>query len=101
MSTGVNQGDILQVESVSRPVLVVSTNYFHGSGAAMVCPIFPRGDEGVLHRRIRTSELQGVVHCEQVKMLDLRSRGYKKVGRIGLNEQIDISDMLQGLFDYM
>ena len=33
------QGDILQVEKISEPVLVVSKNYFNKTEQAIVCPI--------------------------------------------------------------
>lgn len=66
-----------------RPALVVSKDAFNkGTGMAICCPI-TNTDRGVpFHVPIsgRTS-LTGFVMCEQVKSLDFRSRGMKRIER--------------------
>lgn len=34
-----HQGDILKIEKINHPVLVVSKNFFNTSGAIIGCPI--------------------------------------------------------------
>ena len=34
-------------------------------------------------------------------MLDMKIRGYKGIGNINLEDRIDISDAIQGIFDYV
>lgn len=94
------QGDILQVEKMSVPVLVVSKNFFNKSEQAIVCPIMKNAKPDPLHIEINTDEVCGRVVCEQMKLLDLRYRGYKIVSVIKYADIINITDAIQGIFDY-
>ena len=40
------------------------------------------------------------VLCEQVRMFDLKARGYSHQGRISYSDIIDITDAIQSIFDY-
>ena len=42
----VEQGDLLNVDGLSCPVIVVSSNFFNRSGKAVVCPILRRAAAG-------------------------------------------------------
>ena len=46
----------------------------------------------------RTNQTPG---CEKLALLDLKVRGHKKTGRIALNELMNITDAIQGIFDYV
>lgn len=94
------QGDILAVEKIKGAVLVVSKNFFNRSEQAIVCPIVCSTEPDPLHIEIITKEVQGSVLCEQMKLLDLRYRGYKKISRIKYPEIINITDAIQAIFDY-
>lgn len=94
------QGDILSIEKIKGPVLVVSKNFFNQSEQAIVCPIIKNAVPDPLHIEIETKEVQGYVLCEQMKLLDLRYRGYKKVSRIKYPEIMNITDAIQAIFDY-
>ena len=94
------QGDILSIEKIKEPVLVVSTNFFNQSEQAIVCPILAKASLDPLHIDIHTEEVQGSVLCEQMKLLDLRYRGYKKISRIKYSDIINITDAIQAIFDY-
>lgn len=96
----VEQGDILQVEKVKEPVLVVSNNFFNQSEQVIACPIISNLAPSVLHIPIQTEEVQGMVLCEQMKLLDLRYRGYKKISCIKYADIINITDAIQAIFDY-
>lgn len=96
----VEQGDIITVERIRGHFLVVSKNFFNATEQAILCPIVRDTFVDPLHVKIRTNEVEGIVMCEQMRMVDLRYRGYKKVCRIPYAEIIDITDIIQGIFDY-
>ena len=101
MREKISQGDILKIENIKKPVLIVSKDFFNKEGMIIGCPIFPEGDSGALHIRIEGEEISGYVHCEQMALLDLRVRGYSKKDRIPLPEIIDVTDAIQSIFDYI
>ena len=86
MNLPFEQGDILSVERIKRPVLIVSKNYFNQSEQAIVCPILPEVNPDPL--------------CEQMKLVDLTYRGYKKIARLKYPDIINIADAVQSIFDY-
>ena len=45
--------------------------------------------------------VQGYIQCEKLAQLDLKVRGHKKAGGIALNELMNITDSIQGIFDYV
>lgn len=94
------QGDILSIEDLNFPVLVVSKNFFHQSEQAIVCPIRSKAAPDPLHIKIIFGDLEGIVLCEQMKLLDLRYRGYKKIERIAYIDLMNISDAIQAIFEY-
>lgn len=94
------QGDILNVEKVPGFVLVVSKNFFNRSEQAICCPVVIAAPPDPLHISVSTKEIQGIVMCEQMKLLDLKIRGYKKISSIGYDDIMEITDAIQGIFDY-
>jgi len=101
MNDTLHQGDVLRVEGLRHNVLVVSKDFFNMTEMAFVCPIFPQASADALHIAVHTKETEGYVLCEQLKLLDLRARGHKRVDHIGYDLRIDISDAIQGIFDYL
>ena len=101
MKGEIHQGDILKIEKIRPPVLVISKDFFNKSGEIIGCPIYETGAEGPLHISIRTEEITGYVQCEKLALLDLNIRGYKKIDRIPLSDVINITDAIQGIFDYL
>lgn len=96
----VMQGDILSVEKVGMPILVVSKNFFNRSQQIMACPILKDTTPDPLHIAISTDEIRGIVLCEQVKLIDLCVRGYKKISEIKYEDIMNITDAIQSIFDY-
>ena len=101
MKEKISQGDILKVEKVKMPVLVVSKDFFNQTGEIIGCPIYQNGEPGALHIRIHTEEHTGYVQCEKMTLLDMNIRGYSKLDRIHMPEIIDITDAIQSIFDYI
>ena len=96
-----HQGDILKIEKIKHPVLVVSKDFFNTSGEIIGCPIIGDSIPGPLHIWLATEKYEGYVHCEKLALLDLTVRGHKKVDRLPISEMINVSDAIQGIFEYI
>ena len=95
------QGDILKIEKIKHPVLVVSKDFFNTSGEISGCPIFRTSTLGPLHIWMATEENEGYIQCEKLTLLDMSLHGYKKVDRLPISVMINISDAIQGIFEYV
>lgn len=96
-----HQGDILKIEKIKHPVLIVSKNFFNTSGEIIGCPIIKNSMQGPLHIWMSTKETEGYIQCEKLALLDLSVRGYKKIDRLPLYEMMNVSDAIQGIFEYV
>lgn len=96
-----HQGDIVKIEKIKHPVLVVSKDFFNTSNTIIGCPIIKDSLRGPLHIWIETDEAEGYVHCEKMKLLDLTVRGYKKIDRLPISQLMNIADAIQGIFEYI
>lgn len=94
------QGDILSVERINTPILVVSKTFFNRTEQIIACPILKNASEDPLHIPINATDMQGIVLCEQMKLLDLRVRGYKKLSELKIEDVMNIADAIQSVFDY-
>ena len=96
-----HQGDLLKIENIRHPVLVVSKDFFNSSGAVIGCPVVKDSIAGPLHIWISVEDNEGYIQCEKLALLDLSVRGYKRIGRLPLAEMINISDAIQSIFEYV
>lgn len=96
-----HQGDILKIENIRHPVLVVSKDFFNSSGAVIGCPVIKDSIAGPLHIWMSVEDNEGYIQCEKLALLDLSVRGYKRIGRLPLAEMINISDAIQSIFEYI
>ena len=87
----VEQGDLLNVDGLSHPVIVVSNNFFNQSGKAVVCPILRRAAAGPLHIRLKDTPVEGY---------DLAARHFSKLTATHYFDIMDISDAVMSIFDY-
>lgn len=101
MLVKLQQGDILKIERIKHPVLIVSKDFFNLSGEIVGCPIYNNSAISPLHIFIETEQIQGYVQCEKMALLDLSVRGHKKIDQVALGERINIADAIQGIFDYV
>lgn len=96
----IDQGDIIKAEGLKGLYLIVSKNFFNMTEQAILCPIVDDASPDPLHITIKTDEIVGTVLCEQMRMVDLRYRGFKRIGRIPYEVVMDVADAIQGIFDY-
>lgn len=97
----IHQGDILKIENIKHPVLVVSKDFFNTSGQIIGCPIIQNSIPGPLHIWMSTKETEGYIQCEKLALLDLTVRGYKKTDYLPVIELMNISDAIQSIFEYV
>ena len=95
------QGDILKIEKIKHLVLVVSKDFFNTSGEVIGCPIIRNSIPGPLHIWMSTEENEGYIQCEKLALLDISVRGYKKIDRLPISEMMNVSDAIQGIFEYI
>lgn len=98
--TVVQQGDILRISGLRSEVLVLSKNFFNETGFAIVCPILHDTGTGALNIAVFSENYTGVAHLENLKSLDLTARHFQKAGQISYGQIQNISDAVQGIFDY-
>ncbi len=96
-----HQGDILKIDKIKHPVLVASNNFFNTSGEIIGCPIVADSSAGPLHIWMSTEKTKGYIQCEKLALLDLSVRGYKQIDRLSLFELMNVSDAIQGIFEYI
>ncbi|WP_026655548.1 MULTISPECIES: type II toxin-antitoxin system PemK/MazF family toxin [unclassified Butyrivibrio] len=101
MKEELHQGDILKIERIKQPVLVVSKDFFNQTHEIIGCPIYEKGEAGPLHIHISTNDVEGYVQCEKMALLDMGIRGYSKIDTIHYSDIINITDAIQGIFDYI
>lgn len=96
-----HQGDIIRIEKIKHPVLIVSKDFFNASGEIIGCPIIKNSIPGPLHIWMSTEENEGYIQCEKLALLDLSIRGYKQIDRLPIPEMINVSDAIQSIFEYI
>lgn len=101
MKETLHQGDIVKIERIKSPVLVTSKDFFNQTGEIVGCPIFQDSTTSPLHIKIRTDSTEGYVQCEKLALLDLNVRGFLKTDSISMADIINITDAIQGIFDYV
>lgn len=55
----IEQGDLLRIEGIKYPVIVVSNNYFNQSGMVIACPIVKTAVPGPLHIPLKDCAVEG------------------------------------------
>ncbi len=53
-----------------------------------------------LHIWMSTENTEGYIQCEKLALLDLTIRGHKKIDRLSISEMMNVSDAIQGIFEY-
>ena len=101
MAETVHQGDVLKVDKIKLPVLVVSKDFFNQTGEIIACPVYNAGRDDALHIHIQTQNMDGYVHCEKLALLDLNARGFVKLNSLHMHDIMNITDAIQGIFDYI
>ena len=97
------QGDIVKIVGFSKRLFViVSKNAFiRATGIFHVCPLLSGIEEGPLHISVNGKNGEsGIIICEQIKAIDPKARGCKRVDVLAYRDIMNVSDALQGIFEY-
>ena len=97
------QGDIIKISGFKKQLFViVSKNAFiKATGIFHVCPIFPAVPAGPIHIQICGKKCEsGTVICEQIKAIDPKARGCNRVDLLAYEDIMNVSDVIQGIFEY-
>lgn len=102
MNGDFSQGDIIQIYGFRQLFLIVSKNAFiSATGVFHVCPLLQGIEGGPLHIEVRGIQATaGTVLCEQIKLIDPAVRKCMRKDRIAYSAMMNISDALQGIFEY-
>ena len=97
-----SQGDIVKIVGFRSSFLVVSKNAFiRAAHMFHVCPLLSNATEGPLHiRAVGVEGTEGFVICEQIKLIDPDARGCRRIDQLSYGNLMNISDALQGIFEY-
>ena len=98
--TEVHQGEILWLEKDALYILVLSRQFFNQSGMAVVCPLMEQASPDALHFEVVSEKYSGIALLEQLRSLDLQARHFRRITQISHDQIQDISDAVQGIFDY-
>lgn len=95
-----NQGDVIRVEGIKTPLLVVSRDFYNEDEQVITCPLVKQCRVSVINVKVNFEGEDMFVLCDQIKQLDINFRGSKKIGQISVKDRMEVSDILQGLFEY-
>ena len=102
MTTELSQGDIIKMNGFKNAFLIVSNNAFiQSTGMAHVCPMLLGVKAGPVHiPATGISGTTGTVICEQLKLIDFPARAPIRIDRLSYGQIMNVSDVLQGIFEY-
>lgn len=97
-----SQGDLIKISGYKNIFMIVSKNAFiKATGVFHVCPVFSNVVEGPLHISLTGKKgTKGTVICEQIKLIDPAARGCSKTDSVPYNQIMEVSDVIQGIFEY-
>ncbi|QFJ55924.1 hypothetical protein [Pseudobutyrivibrio xylanivorans] len=96
------QGDIIKIAGFGNLFLIVSKNSFIRERQMFhVCPIVKADLVNPMCIPVKGNEgNEGTAICEEIKLIDPLARNCSKVDRLNYWSVINISDAIQGMFEY-
>ena len=97
------QGDIIKISGFKKQLFViVSKNAFiKATGIFHVCPMIQGIPAGPVHIPVKGKKSEsGAVICEQIKAIDPKARGCNRVDLLPYEDIMNVSDAVQGIFEY-
>ncbi len=97
------QGDIISISDFGKQqFVVISKNAFiKATGVFHICPLSDKVSPGPIHIEVcGKGKTKGTVICEQIKLIDPKIRICKKTDYLKYDDIMNISDAVQGVFEY-
>jgi mRNA-degrading endonuclease toxin of MazEF toxin-antitoxin module len=100
--TDFSQGDILRIKGYKYNFVITSNNAFiKATGVFHVCPLLENVEEGPLHIIVAgKKDTSGAVICEQIKLIDPAARACNRIDSLYYADILNVSDAIQGVFEY-
>ena len=97
------QGDVIKISGFKDKYMIISNDSFiKNYNCFHICPIIQSDNESPIHPLIKTNLCEGYLAiCEQIKLIDPQSRACSKISRLDFSDIQNISDIVQGLFEYI
>ena len=98
-----SQGDIVKIGGLEKIHFVITSknSFIKALGVFHVCPLFSEFADGPLHITVIGKKgTKGTVICEQIKMIDPDVRTVNKSDSLKYQDIMNISDAIQGMFEY-
>lgn len=97
------QGDVIKISGFKKQLFViVSKNAFiKATGIFHVCPMLSGVPDGPIHIPVSGKKGEsGTVICEQIKAIDPKARVCNRVDLLAYEDIMNVSDAVQGIFEY-
>ncbi|MCR5099285.1 MAG: type II toxin-antitoxin system PemK/MazF family toxin [Lachnospiraceae bacterium] len=101
MPSEIYQGEVLEIEGIKDPVIVVSKPRFNMSGTVVGCPFLTKCSPSALHIKLSLDDKEGCAICEDLRLIDLRVRGHHRLYRLSTLDTMEVADAVQSIFDYI
>ncbi|SDB56452.1 PemK-like, MazF-like toxin of type II toxin-antitoxin system [Pseudobutyrivibrio sp. YE44] len=96
----VEQGDILKIEKIPDPIVVISKTSYNETGRIIACPILNNSFSPHFDIEFKMDNKSVYVSCDNVKQLDLKPRFYSKKGTIPVGILLNIIERIEAIIDY-
>jgi len=99
---GFRQGDIIKIQGFKNRFLIISKNAFiTATGVFHVCPFLTDIPAGPLSiPAVGNLNETGTAVCEQIKLIDPAARNCRQIDSLKYKDIMNISDAIQGIFEY-
>ncbi len=97
------QGDIIKINGFGKRSFVIVTKnaFIKATGIFHVCPLMQGIPAGPVHIPVTGNGGEmGTVICEQIKAIDPKARECKKTDWLAYADIMNVSDAVQGIFEY-
>lgn len=101
--TDFSQGDVIKISGFKNQLFVIMSKnaFIKATGVFHVSPLVNGISAGPLHIPvIGKHATQGVICCEQIKLIDPAIRICRKTDLLSYRDIINVSDAIQGIFEY-
>ena len=83
----------------TRPCIIVSPNEMNILKTVIIAPMTSKGFDFIFRPKIRFENKSGLILLDQIRAID-KSRIVKTIGKVDKNKAIEISKILQEMFEY-
>ncbi len=97
------QGDIVKISGFEKSYFIITSknSFIRALGVFHVSPLLQKIVDGPLHIAVIGKKgTKGTVICEQIKMIDPDVRAVNKIDSLKYQDIMNISDAIQGMFEY-